>query len=171
MRAARARARAYRCPLTRDRQAGTYISRGGARGCTDQSEASILYPAEYLGRMPHVRGVVWGHPCTPSLSLSLSPSFFLSFSSGRCIFHVRDDAQRRRANVLRRPFAVTFLRISRRDNRAFPRETEEQSGGNSLSKRFRRTFDVLVSFGRSGASKGSLADSRFNEVCEITIGR
>lgn len=38
------------------------------RGCTrgwmgrDQSEASILYPAKYLERMPHVRGVVWGYP-------------------------------------------------------------------------------------------------------------
>lgn len=46
--------------LTRDRQA--HIYQGGARGSTDQSEASILYPPEYLGRMPHVRGVVWGHP-------------------------------------------------------------------------------------------------------------
>jgi len=46
--------------LTRDRQARIY--QGGARGSTDQSEASILYPPEYLGRMLHVRGVVWGHP-------------------------------------------------------------------------------------------------------------
>jgi len=48
--------------LTRDRQARIY--QGGARGSTDQSEASILYPPDYLGRMPHVRGVVWGHPCS-----------------------------------------------------------------------------------------------------------
>lgn len=48
--------------LTCDRQARIY--QGGARGSTDQSEASILYPPEYLGRMPHVRGVVWGHPCS-----------------------------------------------------------------------------------------------------------
>lgn len=46
--------------FTRDRQA--HIYQGGAQGSTDQSEASILYPPEYLGRMLHVRGVVWGHP-------------------------------------------------------------------------------------------------------------
>jgi len=126
-------ARARVSALATGRQAGTYISRGEgvrARGCTDQSEASILYPAEYLGRMPHVRGVVWGHPCTRSLSLSLSLS--LSFSLFLPVVAFSTSAQRRRANVLRRP----FLRISRCDNRAFPRETEESNGGN-FPKRFK----------------------------------
>lgn len=63
----------------------------GARGFTDQSEASILYPPEYLGRMPHVRGVVWGPPL-----VEYSPFFF----SGHYIFHTRDIAIRH-VNVLK----------------------------------------------------------------------
>lgn len=64
--------------------AGTRVYRGCSRGWVgrDQSEASILYPSEYLERMPHVRGVVWGYPCSnaPSfLSFSFPPFFFLSF--------------------------------------------------------------------------------------------
>lgn len=58
--------------------AGTRVYRGCSRGWVgrDQSEASILYPSEYLERMPHVRGVVWGYPCSNAPSFL---SFFLFF--------------------------------------------------------------------------------------------
>lgn len=159
---------------TRQASRHLYI-RGGARGSTDQSEASILYPPEYLGRMPHVRGVVWGHPCSNarplSLSLFLSRFFFpvVAFSVLR-----RDVYTQRHVNVLRptecrHRYALPVRFFPRDDftrSETNKRNDKGQSGQVKLcgrsarSRDFRTSVQVSVSFAGKGSTRHAESSCR-----------